>query len=64
MHIDKVILLMDRWSDGLSTRPYDPNTLTRQSNGTKDSPRYPLLGHVTWYTDQYVPLSAYFYVYV
>ena len=32
---------MDRWTYGLSIRPYDPNTLTHQSAGTNGSPRDP-----------------------
>ena len=42
------ILCMHSQSDGLSTIPDVPNTLTHQSSDTNDSPRYLLLRPVTW----------------
>ena len=48
MHPDRVIVRKYRQLDGLSTRPYDQHTLTRQSDDTNDAPRDPLHGPVTW----------------
>ena len=47
MHPYRGKLHMDRQSDGLSTRPDDSNTLTRQYAVDEDSPRDPLLGPIT-----------------
>ena len=47
VHPDRGIVRTYRHSDGLSTIPYDPNTLTPQSAVTNDAPRDPLLGPVT-----------------
>ena len=40
MNLYRVIVRMYRRSEGLSTGPDDPNTLTRQSAGTNNDPRY------------------------
>ena len=64
MHPYRGILRMEKWSDGLSTIPGDPNTLTRQSSGTNDAPRDLLHGLVTWNTSRHGPYYVYTYVYV
>ena len=43
MNTDRVIVLMNLWSDGLSLRPYAPNTIPRQSTGKNEAPRDPVL---------------------
>ena len=48
MHPDRGIVSTYRRSYGLSTRPDDHNSLTRQSIDTNDAPRDPLHGPVTW----------------
>ena len=47
MHLDIKIIRSYRRSDGIYTRLDDPNTLTRQSDGTNDAPREPIHGPVT-----------------
>ena len=47
MHPCRGIVGTDRRSDGLSTRPDGPKTLTRQYIGTNDANREPLHGPVT-----------------
>ena len=42
MHPDRGIVRTYRRSEGLSTRPDDSNTLTRQSVDANDAPRDPL----------------------
>ena len=53
---------MDRRSYGISTRPDDPNTITRQSIGTNKSPRYPvaydLLHRILYDATRYLPTST------
>ena len=39
MYPDRRILRTYRRSEGISTRPYDQNTLTRQYDDTNDAPR-------------------------
>ena len=41
MQLDRGIVHTYRRSDGLSTRPYDQNTLIRQSTDTSDALRDP-----------------------
>ena len=41
MHLEKVLVHMDRRSCGSLLRQDDPNTLTRQSYNTNDAPRDP-----------------------
>ena len=48
MHPDRGIARTYRRSDGLSKRPDDQNTLTRQSADTNDAPRDPYHGPVKW----------------
>ena len=48
MYPERGMVLTYRWSDDISTRLDDHNTLTHQSADTNDEPRYPLLGPVTW----------------
>ena len=64
MHLDKEIVRMDRRPDGLSMRPDDSNTLTRQSTVTNDVPRDPLLSPIEWDPDLHGPEYVYFYGYV
>ena len=47
MKPDRGILCTYRHSSGLSTRPYDPNTLTRQSSSMNYAPRDLLHGPIT-----------------
>ena len=42
MHLDRGIVHTYRWSDGLSTRPDDQKTFTRQSTDTNGAPKDPL----------------------
>ena len=46
MHPDRGIARTYRRSDGLSKRPDDHNTLTRQSADTNDAPKDPLHGPI------------------
>ena len=41
MHPKRLIVHMDRRSDSISTRIYDPNTVTIQSAGRNNAPREP-----------------------
>ena len=50
-----VILRTYIWSDGLSTRPDNHNTLTRQSVDTNDAPMDPLHGLVKTLFDSLSP---------
>ena len=49
---DRRIIYLYRWSDGLSTRSYRPNTLTHQSSSTNDAPRdtphVPITRNIFW----------------
>ena len=47
MHPDRGIVRMYIRSDGLSTIPYDQNTLTHQSTDMNDDPRDYILSLVT-----------------
>ena len=47
MQLYKGIVRPDIWSEDLSVRPDDQNTLTRQSAITNKSHRYPFLGLIT-----------------
>ena len=68
MHPDREIVRTYTWSDVVLTRPYGPNTLTRQSTATNDAPmdppfclRYmescPFHGHATSTSTSTVPAS-------
>ena len=46
MHPDRVIVCTYIWKYGISTIPYNQNTLTRQSADTYDASRDPLHGPV------------------
>ena len=61
MHPDREIVRTNRRSDGLSTRPDDPNTLTHQSAGTNNTCRDLLLGPVTWNPVLQGPIYVYGY---
>ena len=58
MHTYRGIVRTRRWSDGLSTRPDDQNTITCQSDNTNEAPRGPLLGPVTWNPARTWPYST------
>ena len=58
MHPDRGILHTYRRSDGLSTRPDNHNTFTRQSADTNEFPRDPLHGPVTWNPARTRPYST------
>ena len=58
MHPDRVIVRVYRQSDGLSTRPDEQNTLTRQYVNTNDTPRDPLHDPVTCNHSQTQPYST------
>ena len=58
MHPDRGIVRTYIWSDGLSTRPDNQNTFTRQSADTNNAPRDPLHGPVTWNPARTRPYST------
>ena len=65
MYPDRGIVHTYRQSDGLSTRPDGPNTLTRQSACTNDAPRYPAsLPHYVESCPRHVPIYVYIYNYI
>ena len=64
MHPEIVAIFTYIRSDTISTRPYEPNTLTCQSAGTNNSPRDTFHSPVTWNPARHIPLSSYIFVYV
>ena len=58
MQPDRVIVCTNRHSDGISTRPDNPNNLTCQSSSTNDAPRYPYYSTVTQNTARTRPKST------
>ena len=64
MHLYRGIVRMDIWSDGLSTGPDYPNTITPQSIGTNSATRYPLHVPTTWNPAWTQPNIYHIYIYV
>ena len=48
MHPYRGIVCIDRQLDGISMRPYNSNTLPRQSSIINNAPRYLIFGSITW----------------
>ena len=63
MHPELGTFHTEKWSEGLSTGTYVPNTLTIKYVGKNDTPRDPLLGPVTQNTANTLPNLRYVYPY-